>query len=562
MENIRDYENGKLTIVSVSPDQISFGRQVIICVAGVISKFETEKTSLYPVIATLTAELGAKNDAAEKARHGREGLVKSGGDTTAADADVAIAEKEVSETQAKLEQTIEANKEAVAKANPVELWLYLDGVKAPTAMKLKARRMSDPQPLKLNFERADSGDADIHKFWQDVLAGGTKDYDKPVASTDQFAQLFGVRYAYKPVEVGLSVSDASMPEATQPGELQLKLHERWAFWGGLLSFGLIAMSLCLFARGSTLLRDNQLMGPPPHLAAPLEAARSRKAEADAASQAAEQALAPLQQARTTAEQLRKQADDDHRGKVDDLKRAEDAVTEKQSGSEAAKAALANGTGTQLAVDLSEQELREAQSAVSQKRTDCETAATTLEETTKDQLAAESALNDLRIAFADAKTAADDARTEFDRAANAAKAEPEIPIGSYSLARTQMAFWLALTTAGFLFLWLTIGRTNGLMTTNILALLGITAATALGAVLINPEKDAKRTSKNFLRDMFEKDGPQLYRIQAVLWTVILGMIFAWNVYSNFKFVEFGSELLALTGFANLFYLGFKIQEGKS
>jgi hypothetical protein len=57
---------------------------------------------------------------------------------------------------------------------------------------------------------------------------------------------------------------------------------------------------------------------------------------------------------------------------------------------------------------------------------------------------------------------------------------------YSLARAQMAFWFFLVIASFFFLWTVIGSMNTL-TSSILALIGISAGTALGAALIDATK---------------------------------------------------------------------------
>lgn len=135
-----------------------------------------------------------------------------------------------------------------------------------------------------------------------------------------------------------------------------------------------------------------------------------------------------------------------------------------------------------------------------------------------------------------------------------------PSGPYSLGRVQMAFWFVLITAGFLVLWLTIGQYNSVMTSSVLALIGISGTTGLAAIAINGDGMKTRTSKGFLSDIFSDDtGPQLHRIQAVVWTLILGLIFAWNVLWNFRFVDFDAQLLLLMAFVNGLYLGFKPKE---
>lgn len=142
-----------------------------------------------------------------------------------------------------------------------------------------------------------------------------------------------------------------------------------------------------------------------------------------------------------------------------------------------------------------------------------------------------------------------------------------PNGTYSLGRTQMAIWLGLSIAGFIFLWLTLGFYLHVITTAILVLLGINGATGLAAIVIdNPPGSGSASSvtsdksRGFFQDiMSDKDGPKLQRIQVLVWTLILAIIFIWNVFWNFVFVDFDTNLLLLMGIANAMYLGFKTQE---
>jgi len=136
----------------------------------------------------------------------------------------------------------------------------------------------------------------------------------------------------------------------------------------------------------------------------------------------------------------------------------------------------------------------------------------------------------------------------------------VPTGTYSLGRTQMALWLVLTVAGFIFIWLTLGEFLNLITGSVLVLLGINGATGLAAIQLNKQPAAAAntwTSKSFFEDLlYDGDGPQLQRIQVLAWTVILAVIFVWNVVANFYFVAFDTNLLLLMGIANTMYVGFK------
>ena len=160
------------------------------------------------------------------------------------------------------------------------------------------------------------------------------------------------------------------------------------------------------------------------------------------------------------------------------------------------------------------------------------------------------------------------KAKSDAAAAALKALEDIadqPVGTFSLGRTQMALWLGLSTAGFIFLWLTLGFYLNVITASILVLLGINGATGLAAIALDQPAAAggppvQAESKSFLSDlMCDGDGAKLQRIQVGIWTLILAVIFFWNAVWNFVFVDFDTNLLLLMGIANTMYLGFKTRE---
>jgi hypothetical protein len=184
------------------------------------------------------------------------------------------------------------------------------------------------------------------------------------------------------------------------------------------------------------------------------------------------------------------------------------------------------------------------------------------------------MTDATAAAAAAKSASDansnDAALKQQAAVAAANLtwlqdNPNQPVGTFSLGRTQMALWLGLVTAGFIFLWLTLGFYLNVITASILVLLGLNGATGLAAVAIDQPATAagtstQRQSKSFLSDLIsDGSGPKLHRIQVVIWTLILAVIFFWNTVWNFVFVDFDTNLLLLMGIANAMYLGFKPSE---
>lgn len=147
--------------------------------------------------------------------------------------------------------------------------------------------------------------------------------------------------------------------------------------------------------------------------------------------------------------------------------------------------------------------------------------------------------------------------------------PPPPAGqrrTYSLARTQMAFWFFLVVACYVLIWLILDDRDSI-TPTVLGLVGISAATALGAAAVDAQKPPPAgpapvgpASVSFLTDLL--GGPQgvsLPRFQMLIWTVVLGVIFVVSVYNKLAMPEFSATLLGLMGISSGTYVGFKIPE---
>lgn len=169
----------------------------------------------------------------------------------------------------------------------------------------------------------------------------------------------------------------------------------------------------------------------------------------------------------------------------------------------------------------------------------------------------------------------------------------------SLARSQMAFWFFLVVSAYLFIWLNTDRLDGL-NEQVLALIGISAGTALGAAFVTAgkppprtveqekkraddatlsdadkelakrradrlEKQAKRLQRSggfvrLLDDWLAEDGVvSFHRFQMLAWTLVLGLIFIVHVCANYSMPEFSATMLALLGISSGTYLGFKIPD---
>ena len=174
---------------------------------------------------------------------------------------------------------------------------------------------------------------------------------------------------------------------------------------------------------------------------------------------------------------------------------------------------------------------------------------------------------------------------------------------FSLARTQMAWWFMLLIVAYILIWVFTGDRDTIPA-SLLALLGISAATAMGSAVIDtnkeqrnaavtenlqaqkekldatvPAADAARpavdqriaaidstiASRNqpkqkssFIMDLLTDDNGQIaiHRYQIAGWTIVLGIIFIATVIRDLSMPEFKTTLLALMGLSSGTYLGFK------
>jgi hypothetical protein len=136
---------------------------------------------------------------------------------------------------------------------------------------------------------------------------------------------------------------------------------------------------------------------------------------------------------------------------------------------------------------------------------------------------------------------------------------------YSLSLFQMSFWFFLVIAAYIFMWLITDELDTI-TESVLALIGIGAATALAATLIDQKKETPKpdepggASKGFLNDvMSDPTGVSLHRFQMFVWTLVLGVIFVGSVFKSLEMPQFSATLLGLMGISSGTYLGFKVPE---
>lgn len=148
--------------------------------------------------------------------------------------------------------------------------------------------------------------------------------------------------------------------------------------------------------------------------------------------------------------------------------------------------------------------------------------------------------------------------------------------SFSLARVQLATWTFLILSSYLFIGLITGDYTTSITDSVLALMGISAGTAIGSSLIdnNPSRlapapnaaaavsPAPATTGRWWRDiLMDEEGVNFHRFQMAAWTFVLGIVFLRQVYNELAMPEFNPALLALIGISSGTYLGLKITAEK-
>ena len=193
-----------------------------------------------------------------------------------------------------------------------------------------------------------------------------------------------------------------------------------------------------------------------------------------------------------------------------------------------------------------------------------------------------------------------------------------PRTSYSLARCQMAFWFFIIVGAYNYIWMVTGDRDSI-TQGALILMGISAATGLGATVVDSSKRDQRqslgnerdaltarlaglaaglgvvpppanltdlqseqqqkqarlaavqtalsnlpsppgASTNFVLDILrDETGVSIHRFQMAAWTIVLGFVFIVAVTRSLAMPDFNATLLGLMGISSGTYVGFKIPD---
>jgi hypothetical protein len=170
-----------------------------------------------------------------------------------------------------------------------------------------------------------------------------------------------------------------------------------------------------------------------------------------------------------------------------------------------------------------------------------------------------------------------ARTALLRDAD--PAVPDFKLRTYSLAKTQLAFWTVVIIGTYLFIFIVNPSVVNVLNGTALELLGISMGTsALAGVTGPPAASADRPSvqivprplnppaspgqlhQTFIDDILsDNQGMNIHRLQMVLWTLVFGGIFIYESYKNRQFPDFSQQNFLLMGISSGTYVWFRRTE---
>lgn len=134
---------------------------------------------------------------------------------------------------------------------------------------------------------------------------------------------------------------------------------------------------------------------------------------------------------------------------------------------------------------------------------------------------------------------------------------------YSLGLAQLLFWVVLIAFAFIYIYI---LTDGLhpITGSVLTLLSISLTTSGGSKMVDkvvdPGRMYKSESKGFIEDILSDDASySVHRVQMAIWTVILGLVFCYEVIMHLAMPQFETNLLLLMGISSTGYIGLKTIE---
>lgn len=151
-------------------------------------------------------------------------------------------------------------------------------------------------------------------------------------------------------------------------------------------------------------------------------------------------------------------------------------------------------------------------------------------------------------------------------------QPDFTKRPYSMAKTQLSFWIVVIVGCFVYLYFKKAEFNDVINATALVLLGLsTATTALSAIARGPTSPPAPAAvpdhaapapihENFLSDiMSDNEGMNVHRVQMLLWTVVFGIIFIHQVWKGEAFPNYDEKIYGLMGISSATYVWFKRSE---
>jgi hypothetical protein len=129
------------------------------------------------------------------------------------------------------------------------------------------------------------------------------------------------------------------------------------------------------------------------------------------------------------------------------------------------------------------------------------------------------------------------------------------ISPWSASRVVFAWWLAICTGCYLFLWAMKAQMDVLSGSAPL-LLGINGGTLLASSFVGSARPVP--SRSFLEDIVSEGGQaEISRLQMLIWNGVLGLVFIWQSLADWQMPTFDPYLTTLLGISSTAYVGYKV-----
>jgi uncharacterized integral membrane protein len=133
--------------------------------------------------------------------------------------------------------------------------------------------------------------------------------------------------------------------------------------------------------------------------------------------------------------------------------------------------------------------------------------------------------------------------------------------TFSLARTQMAWWTLVIVGSYIYEWIASG-TMPPLSAQALALMGIYSVLTVGSRSVDLARDTHfpPSIPRFFRDLVsDESGVAIHRLQMLIFTIIVGLMFVYQVLTTASMPALEPYTLAIIGISGATYVGLKSTE---